>query len=32
MKKLVKKTAKRKKMVTFYMGECCSGSCNNPSR
>lgn len=28
MRKLVKKIPAKKKMVSFYGGECCSGSCN----
>lgn len=30
MKKLLKKIPKKKKLVSFYGGECCSGSCNGP--
>jgi len=29
MKKLVKKIPSKKRLISFYMGECCSGSCNN---
>ena len=28
MKKLVKKIAKKKALVAFYMGECKQGTCN----
>lgn len=28
MKKLVKKIAKKKALVTFYMGECSQGTCS----
>ncbi len=28
MKKLVKKNAKKKSLIAFYMGECKQGTCN----